>query len=585
MDREERQEALEELRKKAAAVAEPIHEMLLQDIVRRVRGTGAITSTAEYQIYRAEQLGLAEKEIKKAISEQLQVSDTVIDALFEDMADLTAEFSDNGQLQQLVEAYSTVSRRAAAEDFDNLWAPGPDGKLYTVKEAYGKIMDFAYMQTATGALDYQTAIRRSLKELLQRGIRTIPRADGRSMRIEYAVRQYLVNRMGEMHNAISQMNYETIGADGWEISAHAAPAPDHAPYQGHQYSAEEYEQVNGSLERKFGWWGCMHTVYPILLGISEPAYSDEQLQRYLDENEAGVTYEGQHYTLYEAKARKRQLESLITSTKYDVMAAEGDPEWLRTTQLRLSRIRQEYNRFCQATGQTPEPWRTMAAEYGRSRASRDAWAARKLGIKISAKKHSPKMASDAILAAGRTPLTKNNAQQTAMLLEAGIQKYTQVPSAWNCKVRFDKHSEHELGSAEWDGTVSLSENADTSILLHELLHMRSANRFKGTIYAENVHIEEGVVQLLTEEICRDNGLPSLSAYSKETALLRGINKAVGLYKTDLEFAVALFEVELDQRYDWLLEHVEDTLASKEISEDVKGAVKSAVHMLWGSDPI
>lgn len=408
MDREERLQALEELRKKAAAVAEPIHELLLQDIVRRVRGAGAITSTAEYQIYRAEQLGLAEKEIKKAISEQLQVSDTVIDALFEDMADLTAEFSDNGQLQQLVEAYSTVSRRAAAEDFDNLWAPGPDGKLYTVKEAYGKIMDFAYMQTATGALDYQTAIRRSLKELLQRGIRTIPRADGRSMRIEYAVRQYLVNRMGEMHNAISQMNYETIGADGWEISAHAAPAPDHAPYQGHQYSAEEYEQINGSLERKFGWWGCMHTVYPILLGISEPAYSDEQLQRYLDENEAGVTYEGQHYTLYEAKARKRQLESLITSTKYDVMAAEGDPEWLRTTQLRLSRIRQEYNRFCQATGQTPEPWRTMAAEYGRSRASRDAWAARKLDMDLRERRLKTAMRQqlDALTAEEREQVTR-----------------------------------------------------------------------------------------------------------------------------------------------------------------------------------
>lgn len=408
MDREERLEALEELRKKAAAVSEPIHELLLQDIVRRVRGAGAITSTAEYQIYRAEQLGLAEKEIKKAISEQLQVSDTVIDALFEDMADLTAEFSDNGQLQQLVEAYSTVSRRAAAEDFDNLWAPGPDGKLYTVKEAYGKIMDFAYMQTATGALDYQTAIRRSLKELLQRGIRTIPRGNGHSMRIEFAVRQYVINRMGEMHNAISQMNYETIGADGWEISAHAAPAPDHAPYQGHQYSAEEYEQINGSLERKFGWWGCMHTVYPILLGISPPAYSDEQLQRYLDENEAGVTYEGQHYTLYEAKARKRQLESLITSTKYDVMAAEGDPEWLRTTQLRLSRIRQEYNRFCQATGQTPEPWRTMAAEYGRSRASRDAWAARKLDMDLRERRLKTAMRQqlDALTAEEREQVTR-----------------------------------------------------------------------------------------------------------------------------------------------------------------------------------
>ena len=386
MDRMKQQTALEELRKKAAAVAEPIHDLLLQDIVRRVRGAGAITSTAEYQIYRAEQLGLAEKEIEKAIAEQLKVSDAAIDMLFEDMADLTAEFEDNAHLQQLVEAYSTVSRRAAAEDFNNLWAPGPDGKLYTVKEAYGKIMDFAYMQTATGALDYQAAIRRSLKELLIRGIRVILLNDGRSMRIEAAVRQYIVNRMGEMHNAISQINYDALGADGWEISAHTAPAPDHAPYQGQQYPSEEYERINGSLKRKFGWWGCMHTVYPILLGISPPAHSPEQLRQYIDENEAGVWYGGQHYTLYEAKARKRQLESLIASKKYDVMAAEGDPDWLRTEQLRLARIRQEYNHFCAGTSQTPEPWRTMAAEYGHSRAGRDAWAIKKLGMKLSGAK-------------------------------------------------------------------------------------------------------------------------------------------------------------------------------------------------------
>ena len=47
-------EKLEELRKRAAAIAEPIWETLLRDIVRRVRGAGGITSTAEYQIYRAE---------------------------------------------------------------------------------------------------------------------------------------------------------------------------------------------------------------------------------------------------------------------------------------------------------------------------------------------------------------------------------------------------------------------------------------------------------------------------------------------------------------------------------------------------
>ena len=376
-------EKLEELRKRAAAIAEPIWETLLRDIVRRVRGAGGITSTAEYQIYRAEQLGLAEKAIKAAIAEQLKISDAAIDMLFEELKDETVLFEENAELRQLVEAYGTVSKKTAAADYEGLWAPGPDGKLYTVKEAYGKIMDFAWMQTATGTYDFQTAVREATKKLLERGLRVIPGKDGRSYRLEYAVRSYITNRMGEMFNAVNQMNYDAIGADGWEISAHPAPAPDHALYQGRQYSKEEYDRINNSLARKFGWWNCRHLVYPIRLGVSPRAYSDEQLQKYLDDNEKGVWYNGQHYTLSGARDRKRQLESLISQTKYDILAAEGDEQLLKERQIRLQNQRREYERFCRETGQEPENWRTMVAAFGRSEASKAAWAARKLGMGTS----------------------------------------------------------------------------------------------------------------------------------------------------------------------------------------------------------
>lgn len=376
-------EKLEELRKRAAAIAEPIWETLLRDIVRRVRGAGGITSTAEYQIYRAEQLGLAEKAIKAAIAEQLKISDAAIDMLFEELKDETVLFEENAELRQLVEAYGTVSKKASAADYEGLWVPGPDGKLYTVKEAYGKIMDFAWMQTATGTYDFQTAVREATKKLLERGLRVIPGKDGRSYRLEYAVRSYITNRMGEMFNAVNQMNYDAIGADGWEISAHPAPAPDHALYQGRQYSKEEYDRINNSLARKFGWWNCRHLVYPIRLGVSPRAYSDEQLQKYLDDNEKGVWYNGQHYTLSGARDRKRQLESLISQTKYDILAAEGDEQLLKERQIRLQNQRREYERFCRETGQEPENWRTMVAAFGRSEASKAAWAARKLGMGTS----------------------------------------------------------------------------------------------------------------------------------------------------------------------------------------------------------
>ena len=72
-----------------------------------------------------------------------------------------------------------------------------------------------------------------------------------------------------------------------------------------------------------------------------------------------------HYTLSGARDRKRQLESLISQTKYDILAAEGDEQLLKERQIRLQNQRREYERFCRETGQEPENWRTMVAAFGR----------------------------------------------------------------------------------------------------------------------------------------------------------------------------------------------------------------------------
>ena len=53
----------------ASEIAQPLRDRLVEDICRRVKEAGAITTTAEYEIYRAEALGMAEKEIKAAIAE------------------------------------------------------------------------------------------------------------------------------------------------------------------------------------------------------------------------------------------------------------------------------------------------------------------------------------------------------------------------------------------------------------------------------------------------------------------------------------------------------------------------------------
>ena len=142
----------------ASEIAQPLRDWLIGDICWRVRDAGAITSTAEYQIWRAEALGMAEKDIKAAIARQMGVNAAAVDALFDGIVDKTVRFARNGHLQQLVKAYKAITTQGANRLLKNLWAPGPDGKLYTVREAYDKVMDFAFAQTFSGATDMNTAL-------------------------------------------------------------------------------------------------------------------------------------------------------------------------------------------------------------------------------------------------------------------------------------------------------------------------------------------------------------------------------------------------------------------------------------------
>ena len=110
----------------ASEIAQPLRDRLVEDICRRVKEAGAITTTAEYEIYRAEALGMAEKEIKAAIAEQSGINVGAVDMLFGDVLDKTVRFEDNGQLQQLAAAYRQITTQGANRMLKNLWAPGPD---------------------------------------------------------------------------------------------------------------------------------------------------------------------------------------------------------------------------------------------------------------------------------------------------------------------------------------------------------------------------------------------------------------------------------------------------------------------------
>lgn len=362
----------------ALAMTQPCIDELIKDISKRVQKAGAITDTAEYQIYRAQALGEGKKAIEQAVSKQIGISEEVIASLFEYVADKSLSPDENGSLKRMTEAYTRMTQSKTRELLRDLWADTPEGKVQPLQIAYARAMDFAFRQVATGTLDLNTAIRHAVTPLAKRGLRTIEQKSGRSVGIEYACRRYIMDQLGQLDDEIQHADHDALGCDGWEISAHAACAPDHEPIQGRQYGDAEFEKLNNSLQRRIGHLNCGHTANPIILGVNAPQYTEAQLQKFKDDNERGVVYNGYRYTLYEAGQEQSRIENGIRLIKRQILADEEteNPD-LQKHQIKLRVVQAEYARFCKAVGLPTRSERLQVAGFGRSQSNRAVWAYKK----------------------------------------------------------------------------------------------------------------------------------------------------------------------------------------------------------------
>lgn len=358
-------------------MTEPIIEELIRDICKSILKAGAITDSAEYRIYRAQALGAAKKKIIQEVARQTEINEEVIDSLFEYIKDVSGPVTQNGSMDQIIQGYADLCKKKSSEKLNDLWAPLPDGTAVPVEKAYAHYMDYAFRNVSTGAMDYNTAMRRATAQLAKRGIRTRqvgPEDKRRTIGIEYSSRLYLMDQMGQLDDVIQQKNHDDLGCDGWEISAHAACAPDHEDIQGRQFSDEEFEALNASLQRPIGHLNCGHWATPIILGVNSPQYTEEELKAFRDSNERGLTYEGRHYTLYQASQTQSSIENQITTIKRQILVdEETGSDKLRADRIHLKTLESRYRDFCEKTGLPTRTERLQTAGFGRSQASRAVW--------------------------------------------------------------------------------------------------------------------------------------------------------------------------------------------------------------------
>lgn len=368
-------EQIEGFRLAAGRLIDPVNTYLLKDIARRIQEAGKLTSTAAYEAWQVEWLGKGRKELERELSQLLGVTRREARKLLRSAArygyDTTLSrypghlvpFDTNQAIQQIVSAAVTL----AGDELKNITQTkailmvDPYGRYQALPKAYCACTDYAFQQVFTGAADYNTAIRQACAGIAKHGV-SIAYASGVHTSLEAAVRRNIMGGLGLMTEQISRQNHDDLGCNGWETSAHANSAPDHEPIQGRQYSDKAYDTLNNGLVRRIGTLNCGHVASPIILGVNSPQYSAEELEKFRQDNEAGVTFDGKHYTGYEATQMQRRLERAIRAQKRRVLLA--GPEDAAPRKSRLVLLQQEYHRFSDGVGLRTEDERLEVSGFG-----------------------------------------------------------------------------------------------------------------------------------------------------------------------------------------------------------------------------
>lgn len=358
---------------------------IMSDLTERLKANGEeITSAADWQINRLYELGVSKDEIDSLIQSTLNVSDDEIDRIYDEVVKsgyarneelYTSKgkeyipYAENGQLQQLVKAVKnqtkseyrniTGSLGFAVRNADNTLSFTP------LADFYQRTLDNGLMQIASGAVDYNTVLKKAVKAMTDSGLRTVDYASGWSNRVDVAARRALMTGFNQVVAKVNEDNAEQLGTEYFEVSYHRGARPTHQVWQGRVYSKKELETVCG-LGTVTGLCGanCYHSYSPFIKGIDTPTYSDEELDRMNEDENIPKEYNGRQYTAYEAQQRQRQLETAMRADrqKIELLTQGGaDYDTITGAKVRYFQRQDEYVKFSKAMG-LPEQWERVTVD-------------------------------------------------------------------------------------------------------------------------------------------------------------------------------------------------------------------------------
>lgn len=352
-----------------------LNDMYLRLMGEHIADIGTLWPSDVHRLQQIRRMNKNLHDIERRIAEVAGQSREEIETLFQRIAQEDARMAgkilgardtvnvkDNLPLQRILRAQA----RETAGRMTNL------ANSTALSGKYRDAVDVAVNAVQSGVEDYGSAIRRVIREAGQSGLRVrengtrvVDYESGRSVRIDTAARMSVLDGVRHLNQSVMEEVGRQFGADGVEIDAHMLCAEDHVPYQGGQYSNEEFEQIQDSLQRPFGEWNCRHSWHPIMMGISPRTYSDDELSEMRRYSTEPIEIDGRTKTRYQWSQEMRRVETRIRQVKDTATLARyaGDDVLRRQCQQQIGILNERYTALSQGAGLKPEYQRTYVAGF------------------------------------------------------------------------------------------------------------------------------------------------------------------------------------------------------------------------------
>ena len=284
------------------------------------------------------------------------------------------DVADHKGLQKIINAYS---KKSGAEllDFTKTKAIkvlDANGNPVALRKQILKSFDDASKLVIDGKTDFYSAMRKSVLELGGSGAR-VEYPNGMTRRLDTVVRQNMLYNAKMSSREYNKQIGKELGCDGIEVSFSVNPRPTHRFMEGRQFCNGKSKEINGkhfngtedtrdaesgqNVLESLDDYNCNHRETPIICGISEPAYSPEELARLKAENERqyeinGISKDGYGWSQvlrhYEAETRnaKDQINALKAFGNSETQIADLNKK--------IKAYRQKYNEICDVTGINPD---------------------------------------------------------------------------------------------------------------------------------------------------------------------------------------------------------------------------------------